>query len=154
MKKSSNVKKQYIQAQAKMENLAMEILHTANCIKIYRDSAEDDWPSVGTVNSINEKLEAVLNEIKAYEKIRCAGPKVFYTGGGIWLSAKYIDDTHYFIVDNDCDDCLTYYDHTNEDEDSEFPCQNMIYSWSLDEIPEEYKEIYKELHAALMQKMF
>lgn len=71
MKKSADVKKQYIQAQAKMENLAMEILHTVNCIKIYRDSVEDDWPSIGTVNSINEKLETVLAEIKAYEQIRC-----------------------------------------------------------------------------------
>lgn len=71
MKKSANVKKQYIQAQAKMENLAMEILHTANCIKAFRNPVEDDWPSTGTVNSINEKLETVLAEIKAYEQIRC-----------------------------------------------------------------------------------
>lgn len=69
--KELNVKKQYIQAQAKMEDLAMQIMFTANCIKAFRNSEEDDWPSVGTVNYINEKLETVLAEIKAYEQIRC-----------------------------------------------------------------------------------
>lgn len=71
MKKSSDVKKQYIQAQAKMENLALQIMHAANCVKAFRNPVEDDWPSIGTVNSINEKLETVLAEIKAYEQIRC-----------------------------------------------------------------------------------
>lgn len=71
MKKSSDVKKQYIQAQAKMENLALQIMHAANCVKAFRNPAEDDWSSIGTVNSINEKLETVLAEIKAYEQIRC-----------------------------------------------------------------------------------
>lgn len=71
MKKSTDVKKQYIQAQAKMENLALQIMHTANCVKAFRNPAEDNWLSIETANSINEKLEAVLTEIEAYKQIRC-----------------------------------------------------------------------------------
>lgn len=71
MKKSSDVKKQYIQAQAKTGNLALQIMHTANCVEAFRNPAEDDWPSIETVNSINKKLEAVLTEIEAYKRIRC-----------------------------------------------------------------------------------
>ena len=59
--------------------------------------------------------------------IVCKGftPTAFYTGGGIWLSAVYMDATHYAVVDSETDSCLSIYDHSDEDQDDLYPCQNM-----------------------------
>ena len=63
--------KEYIKAQARADDLAMEIMHRLNCIEIYRNRSEDNWSCIGTLNSINSKLETVLEEIKRYEHVRC-----------------------------------------------------------------------------------
>lgn len=73
--------------------------------------------------------------------------EVFYTGGGIWLAAKHIADHLYAVVDNDFDECLTYYDDREEDE--KFACQNMVESIGIDEMGVADRAIWEELHTAL-----
>lgn len=76
-----------------------------------------------------------------------ANVEVFYTGGGIWLAAKYIADHVYAIVDSDFDECITYYD--DRDEDEKFACQNMVESIGIDEMGVADHSIWEELHTAL-----
>ena len=66
-----DVKKEYIKAQARADDLAMKIMHRLNCIEIDRNPDEDNWDCIGTMNSICNKLETVLAEIETYQQIRC-----------------------------------------------------------------------------------
>lgn len=76
----------------------------------------------------------------------------YYTGGGIWISAKYIDDIHYAVVSN-CDDdfVLSYYelDDDEREYDDIFPCINMTRSVSLEEMTKDDLILWKELKTAL-----
>ncbi len=81
-------------------------------------------------------------------------PEAFYTGGGIWLCAKYADDNHYYVIENDFNECLTYFDHNGEDQDTEFPCQNMVWSKNLDELSPAERKIHEELNKVLQEEMF
>jgi len=76
--------------------------------------------------------------------------ETMYTGGGIWIAAMYIDDSHYLVVDNDYED-LSLYDHNGEDEDSLFPLQNYITAWDESYMPDDKREAYNKLHLALMK---
>lgn len=78
--------------------------------------------------------------------------EAFYTGGGIWLSAKYISDVTYIVVDSDDPLCLTYYDHRKEDADTDFPCQEMFRSVGIEEMNTTDMEYWKELAAELHRK--
>lgn len=79
---------------------------------------------------------------------------VFYTGGGIWLSAAYVDNFVYCVVDSDADDCLTWYDRSEEgnDADSDYPCVNMIASKNVDDLNAGERKIYDFLHDALLRE--
>ena len=78
---------------------------------------------------------------------------VFYTGGGIWLSAAYVEPNVYCVVDSDWDDCLTWYDHNGEDELDEYPCQNMTASKNVADLDAGEMKIYTLLHDALLREM-
>lgn len=78
--------------------------------------------------------------------------EAFYTGGGIWLSAKYVDETHYYALDSDFE-CLGYYDHEREDNDIEYPCQALVETWDPDNLPDNIIGIYNELLSALRGEM-
>ena len=84
-------------------------------------------------------------------------PQVFYTGGGFWISAMYIDATHYAVIGNDDEELISIYDHSeNEDDDTLFPCQNFIENIpieSVDELDSEKKKIYNTLLTALRSEM-
>lgn len=86
-------------------------------------------------------------------------PEVFYTGGGIWLSAAYITDTEYVTVEawdnreREIEECLTFYDHRDEDEDTLFPCQNMLDSRELVKLSAQEYRIWEKLHTALIEQM-
>ena len=87
-------------------------------------------------------------------------PEVFYTGGGIWLSALYTDKNFYYVVDNDCDklydpcDCITLYDHsTDEDDDTDYPCQNCVGSWEVANMNRDQRFYYTALKLALLDQM-
>ena len=82
--------------------------------------------------------------------------EVFYTGGGVWLSAYQEDETHYYIVEaweggyhEDVECCLTYYDHSDEDDDIEYPCQNMLWSKELKDLSVHQFMIWQVLHSEM-----
>lgn len=87
-------------------------------------------------------------------------PEVMYTGGGIWLCAMWLDNNRYCVVDNDCDqifdecDCITFYDHSeNEDDDIEFPCQNMVNEVCVPDMTDEQRSYYETLKRLLLDTM-
>jgi hypothetical protein len=81
----------------------------------------------------------------------------FYTGGNIWICAKYLDDVHYVTVSN-CDDeyVLNYFINDEEDRsisDDEFPCYSLERSVELEDMTKEDLKIWKELHEVLINEM-
>ncbi len=105
---------------------------------------------------LNYKLLCdLIDRIMTYEPEDLTNPQVFYTGGGIWIAAMY---THKVGHDNiyltvDCEDpmCITVYDHDEEDQDTDFPCQNMLESYCATDdgiepfIFQAWQKLYKEL---------
>ena len=86
-------------------------------------------------------------------------PEVFYTGGGIWISAISIDETHYYTTDNDSEGWLYIYDRTGEDTEDEFgeyefPCQNIVGEIHKSQMDEEQKAYYRLLRKALQDEAF
>ncbi len=72
--------------------------------------------------------------------------ETFYTGGGIWLTAASVENSPlYYILDSDWDDGLTLYDRTDEDDDTEFPCQNMVWSKETAELTKEEKALLRDM---------
>lgn len=62
----------YLQAQAHADTTALQIMHHLNCIEAFRNRDEDTWDAIGTLNSINAKLDEVLAEIVVYHDLRVA----------------------------------------------------------------------------------
>lgn len=82
-------------------------------------------------------------------------PEAFYTGGGIWISAVYVDENIYYAIDNDYyDDSFCIYDHRAEDQDTEYPCQNCIGFCDSAEFSAEDWKIYRALKRELKKAMF
>lgn len=81
-------------------------------------------------------------------------PACFYTGGGIWISAMYVSKNIYYAIDNDWyDDCFAIYDHNGEDDDTEFPCQNMIGFKEKSEFSDEDHKLFNMLKSELLKEM-
>lgn len=78
--------------------------------------------------------------------------KVIYTGGGIWLALTKVDayDHVYAVVDNDFDECITFYDDRGDD--YEYACQQMVDSRGLDEMNGSDRVLWEMLHKALERK--
>jgi len=83
-------------------------------------------------------------------------PETFYTGGGIWISAMWVDSTHYVTIDGDDrhDDLsnderfLYYYDSTYDDPPEyvgEFQCMNLIWQKDFSEMSEDERKWYDML---------
>ena len=134
----------------------------------------EDFSEVITYNSRQEAADDLLFTIREWAKdsedarkfldsigddassarSRVGVPEAFYTGGGIYISAMYVDENIYYAIDNDWyDDCFAIYDHRGEDDDVEFPCQNMVDSKNVADATEEEKRIYAILKAALDKEM-
>lgn len=86
-------------------------------------------------------------------------PEVFYTGGGIWLSAMWLDENRYAVTDNSgYMDGFCIYDHREEDQDTEFPCQNLVGEKCLTEtdgeckMTDEDRYTFFRLHNALLRE--
>lgn len=81
-------------------------------------------------------------------------PEVIYTGGGIWLAVKRMEnDPHiYAVVDDFWENCVTYYDDRYDD--YEFACQQMVDSRADDEMSDADKVLYKTLYAALKRESY
>ena len=128
--------------------------------------AFDDVQKARIVNpAVTYAFGAHRNEWVTYDMIESADrpkdkPEVFYTGGGIWLSAMWLDENHYAVTDND----LTMggywiYDHREEDQDEEFPCQDVVgerYNayYAADEfrMTDEERYTFFRLHDALLRE--
>lgn len=76
--------------------------------------------------------------------------EVYYTGGGVWIAEKDLQNGTFATVDTDCVDCLTIYKDTTEEE--RYTNDNMIYSADKNELNEEHKKIYDELLKAIRKQ--
>lgn len=79
-------------------------------------------------------------------------PVAFYTGGGIYVSAMYIDENRYIAIDNDWHvDSFCIYDSREESEyqDMDFPCQNLIGETFMKDFTEQDLSNYRKLYAEL-----
>lgn len=108
------------------------------------------------------------NEWVTYDMIESADrrrdqPEVFYTGGGIWLSAMYVAPHIYCVVDNDVpadaddvedQDCLSWYDDREDDSGEWFACQGFIRSENVKDLSAEEHEIWARLREALLREMW
>lgn len=79
--------------------------------------------------------------------------EVFYTGGGIWLSAARAENNYYYIVSSEDEDGLLYFDHEDEDQDTDFPCQNCVWGKGVDEMLASERAIHTALVTALHEQM-
>lgn len=80
--------------------------------------------------------------------------EAFYTGGGLWLCGAYIDQNTYVCTDNDMfGDGFCIYDHREEDQDTDFPCQNPIGGKDFFEMNHEEIQLYNALRKALLREM-
>ena len=59
--------------------------------------------------------------------------EVQYTGGGIWISGTYIDNHHYYTVDNDTE-LLWCWDDREEEEPGKLNCQNCVWTKEFSEL--------------------
>ena len=84
---------------------------------------------------------------KSLDKADLNEAEVFYTGGGVWLSAKYVTPNLYQVVSTEDIDCLTLYDDYEEDDC--FACQNMMWSTAVEELSPKANETWRELVKAL-----
>lgn len=83
--------------------------------------------------------------------------EAFYTGGGIWLSAKYISEDEYAVIDSEDPLCLNIYSDSEEDrniDDSEFPCYDLQRSVSIEDMSADDLMIWKELASELHKKAY
>lgn len=65
----NSAKKAYLKAQARVDDLTMQIMHTLNCIEAFRQG-EDNWGDVGTMSSLVEPLTEILRRLDEYARIR------------------------------------------------------------------------------------
>ena len=84
-------------------------------------------------------------------------PTVFESGIGVYVSAVYVDENHYYTTSNmgEDDGVLTYYDRRKENEDyiredDQFPVAYAEWVVTSDEFTEEERMIYGILHSALV----
>jgi len=124
-------------------------------IQVYDDTAKAleriaEQKAMTVADLIDEVTEQVFGADYRRETMKPTKPEVFYTGGGIWLSAMYGESgKHYFVVDNEDPNCLTCYDSFGEDDDTEFPCQNMVWSCESRELSKYQRSIWRKLKSAL-----
>ena len=81
-----------------------------------------------------------------------SGIEVVYTGGNIWLAITKVDayDHVYAVVENDFDECITFYDDRGDDYD--YACQQMIDSRGLDEMSGSDHVLWEMLHERLVKE--
>ena len=104
-----------------------------------------------------DALEACKSQLNDASR-ECFKPDAFYTGGGIWCCAMWIDDVHYYCIsgyeDNgkieiEFPNVLPMYDSREDDEDTEFGTMCLISEKSEKDFTpldhEHYDMLVKEL---------
>ena len=128
----------------------------ADLVEADRSLDEFDHDSIMPDEVENFAEDRVLEFVRQNDLIKSVPleAEAFYTGGGIWLSARYLNNITYAVVDSDDPLCLTYYDHRNEDNDTDFPCQSPFRSVGIEEMNSADLELWKELARELHKKAF
>lgn len=76
--------------------------------------------------------------------------EVFYTGGGIWQCAMYVNENEYFSIDTECgDEYIALFDHRYEDNDIDYPTQYMVWEKHVNELNDYEKSIHENMLKAL-----
>lgn len=75
--------------------------------------------------------------------------EVNYTGGGIWLAEKNLDNGTYAVVSSDFPECITVYRAAEEP----YLPEDMIFSKSVDDLDEETAKLYSEMMAEMKKKV-
>ena len=94
-----------------------------------------------------ERAECREINIVSIDPKRLYEPEVFYTGGGIWLAAMWLNEHEYAIVDNCWKYCLSYYD--DSEDEYEFHGMNMLTSVDEEDMTDADKAIWTKLCDAL-----
>lgn len=103
-------------------------------------------------NSARDLLSSASELLALKEEQKKKSVQVFYTGGGIWLSAKYVSKHIYAVVSSDCDGVISYYnDKEDIEEDQEFGCFDMLRSVSMDD--DDCKNRDRKLHNELLDAL-
>lgn len=145
----------------KQNDIIAEYVSGTNAIvRLYKNKCviecpEDDYEFESIAEAIEVMEEAIAEWKKEDRKqSRIGKAEAFYTGGGIWISAMWIDENRYCTMDNsDYDDTLVTYDNRDEDDDIEFPCQNPVDFKHIDDMDENEKRIFCALKAELERVM-
>lgn len=74
--------------------------------------------------------------------------EAFYTGGGIWLAEKQLENGNYAVVSSNFLDCLTVYTKNVD----YFP-EDMVFSKSVHDLDSDLMEVYNELVAELKKNI-
>lgn len=108
-------------------------------------------------DDFTEKLLNYLDENGCIADGKHFKPQAYYTGGGYWLCAMYLDDINYVVISNEDDDFgLSYYIHDEEDmacDDIEFPCYHWVKFVPLEEMTKGEILLWKSLKDELERAM-
>lgn len=103
------------------------------------------------LNLCKEYFDEDATESKAKSKDEI---QVIYTGGGIWMAVAKAENNYYYAISTEDEHpCLSYFDHEDEDQDCEFPCQTMVWSKEYDEMLASERAIYNAMKQALDREM-
>ena len=119
------------------------------------------------VSTTEDKVKSVFDSVcekcseirKEHFKSLVGIAEAFYTGGGIWLCGMHINENEYYTIDNECEDIdgedyLNFFSHDGEDDDIDYPTQNLIWSKSVEELTDEEKAIYDYMRKELKKTMW
>lgn len=84
--------------------------------------------------------------------------EAWYTGGGIWVAVKNIDEMHYVATDNaEFENALCYYDRQIDIdegyEDEEYGFYGCIEVIELNAMTKEERKLYDEVRTELMKEI-
>lgn len=121
------------------------------CIDCLHEMAEENDAMAEKFNGAADTLYSLLSD--ACARPAMFSPETFYTGGGIWLSAMWVDNIHYVTIDGEdrFDDVgdeerfLYFYDATEDDDPLEYGTFCMIEQKNLAELSEEERKWYDML---------
>lgn len=122
-------------------------------VDLFRAGTIDVGFLTGGVGSYARQLESIVDKmhsayVECFEKAAeqtGRSIEVIYTGGGIWLACCYISDHVYAVYSDECPDYLSYYDHRDEDQSTDYPCQNWIGDETVTEMNRKQYDLFKAM---------
>lgn len=77
--------------------------------------------------------------------------EVFYTGGGIWLAEANLGDNKYAVVNSEQPEYMGVYLYEKGEDDTYYP-EDIIDDYHKDNIPDDLKELYKDMLIGLAKR--